>query len=547
MTPPLALAFAFLLLLASSTPAQAFAQDPADTSAPVSAAAAPLEALTQAPALPDGLCADPRMTWRPTLNPTAAVVVDEFGVVTVWRTGSPVIVPTNGRAPITVGAEQLKNNSGEWLGFYGNQGVVSLGKKPDSNDAARANGFQGVSFVGLDHDSHSSTGSVLGGFNLAQYVGHNRDIAFLNLTIDSWTNRPCTTAAHANPDLGHLYLERIKYLAIGRRAQGLTPKGLAVTTWAFRLEGHVRSHFLDVRMVGGETEGDGFAGTVEHGVYQNGPPGSSEFVDCTFQGAGISAVYFVTRFMDRIDHGTTWGERFGQGTLLLENLTAIDCGPNGSFAVNVCGGILDVVLRNYHYRVNRDTGSPTPAPWAGGAIQFYCDHKAYELGPPINSQSKPVALGYSLESSTVLPMSAGIQALVDAGVLPWDGYGSARSLTVIGGTFEVANLTPPLFSLRDVRLVTFQETGVGASPFTVSGLGGGKVVTFAGNGQKAQCGPAQAAGKPAGRVPAALGAGWNQQARFLSRRLPSTWIGGTVKIVSTTVPPADLDSWAWRP
>ncbi len=508
-------------------------------------------AIAQGPALPDGLAQDPRMTWRPTLNPTATVEIDALGTVTNWRSGSAVAVPLNGRAPIAVAVEQLQNNAGEWIGFFGNQGSVKIGARVDKDETARASGYQGISVVGLDTDPHSSEGSVLSGFALAQYIGHNRDVAFLNLTIDSWTNRPCTTAAHANPTFGNLYLERIKVLSIGRDQQGLTAKGGALTTWVARLEGHVRSHFLDVKMVGGVVEGDGIAGTVEHGVYQNGPPGDSEFVDCSFHGCAISALYFVTRYMDRIDLGSSYGERFGFGKLYVEDLEAIDCGRNGSFAFNVCGGVLDVTLKNYHYRVNRDTGSPTPPKWAGGACQFYTDHKAYELdtsaGMPTGSNAVPKALGYSLATHTSLPMSDGVQALVDSGALPWDGYGSGRSLTVIGGRFEVANLTPPLFSLRDVRLVSFVQSDADADSFQVSGLGGGKVIGFAGSGISAQCGPAQNPAYPPGKVPPTLGAGWNQQARFLSRKPPSTWIGGKVNIGATTVSPADLDTWAWKP
>jgi hypothetical protein len=500
---------------------------------------------SQAPPLPDGLNSDPRLTWHPTLQPTATVVIDALGVVTNWRSGKPVVVPTGGRLPMAVAMEQMQNNAGEWIGFFGRQGSVKVGSRVDKDETARQIGYQGISVVGLEADSFSSDGSVLAGFQLAQYVGVNRDIAFLHLTIDSWDNRPCTTAAHANPTYGHLYLEEIEVLSIGRDQQNQTAKGAGLTTWVGRFDGHVQLHAKGVRMVGGVTKGDGLAGTVEHGIYQNGPPGDSELVDCEFHGCAISAVYWVTRFLDRIDLGAGWSERFGYGTLLLENLTAIDCGRNGSFAVNVCGGLLHVVLRNYHYRVNCDDGA-NPPKWAGGAIQFYTDNKAYELVPPVNSGSVPIALGYSLETGTGLPMSDGVQDLVDNGTLPWDGYGAARSLEVIGGTFEVQNLQPPLIKLRDVALVSFTD-GEGQAPkLSVSGLGSGRWVQFASSGQGSQCGPAQAPGKPAGKVPVQLGAGWNQQCRFYSRKPPSAWFG-RVQIGTTYVTPADLDTWLWKP
>ena len=504
--------------------------------------------LAQAPSLPDGLACDPRLTWRPTLNPTATVVLDSLGNVTSWRTGAPVVVPTAGRAPITVALEQLENNKGEWLGFYGRHGAVKLGARTDKDESARPQGFQGISVVGLDPDSHSSTGAVLAGINLAQYVGVQRDLAFLRLTVDSWTNRPCTLAAGAHPTFGHVYLEDIEVLAIGRKWQNLTDKGGAVTTWVLRAEGHAQLHVLRLRMVGGVLKGDGKAGTVEHGIYANGPAGDSEVLDSLFEGCGISATYFVTRYADRIDLlAGTWAERYGHGALLVDNLTALECGPNGSFAFNVCGGALHVVLRNFTYEVNQGAIG-TAAPWAGGAVQFYTDHKAYELVPPINSNSVPVALGYSMDThSSALPMSPGVAALVASGALPWDDFGAARSLHVIGGTFRVANLKPPLFNLRDVGLVMFTQLADGVEPFSVTGLGNNKVLAFASSGVWSQCGPAQAEGQPPGQLPAQFGAAWNQQARFYSRRPPDTWLGGRVTVNGTNVPAADLATWMWRP
>ncbi len=520
------------------------------------------------PALPDGLGTDPRLTWHPRLNPTATVTVDEFGQVVDWRAVPPAVVPTGGRVPLIVALEQLNNNAGEWVGVWGRQAAVKVGARTDNDETSRPAGYQGVSVVGLDRDVSTSTGAVIGGFQLAQYVGVQRDFAFLNLTVDSWTNRPCTTAAHANPTFGHLYVERVDLLGIPndlarQDAAGAwkTAKGDAATTWWFRLEGHVQSHFLEVHSVGGVVPGDGLDGTSEHGVYQNGPPGDSEFVDVRFHGSQISALYFVTRYADRIMDSTTGdpiAERYGQGRLLLEDVFAWDCGVNGSFAVNVCGGPqLRVRLRNFHYRVNRDgydlSGHTPGGKWAGGAVQFYCDHKAFELVPPINSQSKPVALGYSLESGRLdvngdpLPMSVGVQDLVDAGTIPWDGFGASRELLIEGGLFEVANVTPPLIKLRDVGLVSIAPAVADVTPWTVTGIGAGKVLSFGDSGLGSQCGPAHNPARPAGLLPGTMAAaGWNQQARFLTRR-PSTWLGGAVAVNGTKVAPAMLDTWSWRP
>lgn len=525
----------------------------------------------QAPALPREFGADPRLTWRPTLNPTAAVTVDDQGVVTDWRGAAPVLVPAAGRVPLIVALELLDNDAGQWVGISGVQGAVKLGARTDKDESARPAGFSGISVVGL---GDGPDGASIGGYQLANYVGRQSDLAFCNLTIDSWTNRPCTLAAHAHPDFGHLYLEDVDLLGIPNDLArpdpagayvdpaGVawpTPKFDAATTWWFRHEGYAASHFLRVRSVGGAVRGDGHAGTSEHGVYQDGPADDSQFLDCYFHGCQISALYFPTRFADRIvtGAGVVVAERIGRGRLLIDGLFAHDCGVNGSFAVNVCGGLLDVEVRDYRYRVNLDgyalSGQAPGAKWAGGALQVYCDHKAWELLPPISSQSKPVALGYSLESGVLdangdpLPMSDGVQALVDAGTIPWDGYGGARSLLVVGGSYEVSNLTPPLFSLRDVRLVSIQQGAADTVSWRVVGLGAGKVLHFAGTGVRSQCGPAQAPGAPSGALPPSLGSTWNQQARFLSRLPPAAWLGGGVRVNGQGVSGADLATWRWRP
>ena len=501
-------------------------------------------AIAQAPSLPEGLCDEPKATWRPTLQPQATVVVSSAGRVQLWRSGSPVDIPTAGREPIIVALEQLQNHAGEWVGFFGRQGSVRLGAKIGAKDAARASGFQGISVVGLDEDPTSSDWSVLEGIQLAQYVGTQRDIAVLATTIDSWTNRPCTTAAHPNPDYGNFYLERIRYLAIPNDLKGRTAKGDATTTWAFRLEGEVRLHAIDVSLQDGVTIGDGLGGTSEHGFYVNGLQGNSELIRCWIHGAQISAFYFVTRYGDRISLPSGgWIERYAFGNLLIDQCTAHDCGVNGSFALNVCGGVQDVAVRSYHWRTNLDgydlSGQIPGGKWAGGAIQIYLDHKAYELdySVPINSNSLPIALGYSLETGTTLPMSAGIQALVDSGTLPWDGFGGARSLTIVGGVFETQNLTPQMVNLRNVGKVTVIEREPGVRRFRTSG---GFPFFFGRSGLASACGT-----MGPGLVPAKAGSGWTQQALFVSDRPASQWIAGVkMSPAAAQLSAVELDSWS---
>jgi hypothetical protein len=503
----------------------------------------------QAPALPDGLAEDPRLTWRPALNPSATVTLDRAGVITNWRSGSPVVVPAGARDSLVVALEQLKNNAGEWLGIEGRHGSVALGDKVDANEAARPEGFQGISIVGLDQDPASSDCAVLAGFMLSQRIGLQRDVAFLNLTIDSWSDRPCMTIEGADESHGNLYLENVRGLAISNDRKGQTAKGDRSTKWFFKLHGAWRIHFLRFALEDGVDPGDGLAGTNEHGVYLDGLLGDSEVLDSTFTGCKISALYTTTRFQNRIvlANGSAI-ERFSFGAFLIDNLFAHDCGVLGSWAVNVCGGVQEVLVRNMHYRVNLD--GPALAKWAGGAVQVYVDNKQFELDTgtpanpiPVSSQSVPKALGYSLETKGGLPMSQGIQALVDSGALPWDGYGGARRIRIEGGLFEGRAIYPPLFNFRDVLLVELAEAATGPRPFKVSGVG--KTAAFAASGQMSQCGPAHNPAGAPGRLPAALGAGWNQQAVFFSRRLPSTWFG-QVKINGTAVAPADLDTWKWQ-
>lgn len=501
-------------------------------------------ALGQAPALPDGLATDPRLSWRPTLGPVATATVSASGVVEVWRTGSPVPVPTAGREPILVAIDQLANDAGEWVGIYGSQGSVSLGLRTDKNDTARPSGYSGISIVGLDSDPSSSDWARIGGFTIGQAIGVQRDVAFLALTIDSWSDRPCQTIDSAFAPISNLYLESVRILAISNNRKDQTAKGDNCTKWPLKIHGAYRQHLLNVELLDGVDVGDGLGGASEHFNYSDALYGPSEFLDLRIRGAKISALYFTTRYRNRLQRPDgTWAERFSYGPVLIDNLWLRDVGELGSWAVNICGGAQDVVVRDPDYRVNLDSpGGPAPK-WLGGFLQVYVDRKQYERDEDDVAGGYPtVALGYSMETGS-LPMSPGIQELVDSGAYPWDGYGGARTLRVEGGRYQAANLVPPLFNLRDVRRVVFVESVPEATPFRASGVG--KTIAFASSGIRSQCGPAQIEGGGPGLIPASLGAGWNQQALFLTRRRPSV-VFGTIKIGSTTIPALDMDSWAGR-
>lgn len=506
-------------------------------------------ALGQAPARPDDIGSDSRLTWHPRLNPTATVVLEADGTVTVWRSGAPVVVPTGAREPLAVALEQCQNDSGEWVGFYGTWPRPRIGSGTGTRDAHRAAGFSGVSLIGLCDDPSSSDWARIGGILISQAIGRQKDLAFINLTIDSWQDRPCEIVEGGERGAGNFYLENVEVLAIPASRKGQTAKGDAATKWPFKGHGAWRVHAKNVRLLDGVDRGDGLGGATEHVWYWDALQGDSEFVECTARGAGISALYFTSRYQYRLQATPAngpWNERFAFGKLLIDELTVIDCGVLGSFAVNICGGIQDVTIRDPLYRVNLDNPNGPAARWAGGFCQVYVDHKQYELDYtlPVNSQSQPIALGYSMNPpGGALPESAG----ADAMGLPKDGFGGCRSLTVIGGQYQCANLYPPLFSLRDVKLVTFVEGEAGVLPFKATGIG--KTAAFALSGPASQCGPAQEPGQPPGLVPAALGAGWNQQARFVSRRSPSVWFGRASMGSSNgvTVQASELDTWIWRP
>lgn len=512
------------------------AQQPAVPSSPAPAA----------PELPEGLGLDPRLTWHPTLKPTAAVTLDASNTITDWRGGTPKVIPSNGRDELTVALEQLVNNSGEWLGVLGRHGMVRLGDKIGAKDTARPEGFSGISVVGLDQaDPSSSDYAYIAGGMISERVGIQQNLAFLNLTIDCVTDRPFETLAGSQIDPGNFYFERVRFLAISNSAQGLTSKGSNSSTFILKHHGGSRLHLYGVDLLDGAEVGDGMGGSSQHFLYSDGCLGDSEFIDCRIHGCKISALYYATRYQNRISTGPlSWVERYARGRLLIENLTAIDCGVLGSWTVNICGGFCSVVVPNYHWRVNLDgydlAGQVPGGRWSGGALQVYVDAKQYELdySQPINSNSVPIALGYSMEpAGGSLPPSPGSGAMG----LPSDGFGGARSVEIIGGTFEGAAVYPPLFNLRDVKLVSVTESAAGCAPFTTRGVG--KALAFGASGISSQCGPAQEPGRPAGSLPNSL-AGWNQQARFLSRRLPSTWLGA-VKVNGTAILAKDLDTWAW--
>ena len=69
-------------------------------------------------------------------------------------------------------------------------------------------------------------------------------------------------------------------------------------------------------------------------------------------------------------------------------------------------------------------------------------------------QGPAIGRGYSQEPNN-LPISPGL-----AGMLPDDGFGSCRSITVIGGKWRRNGGGSPLFSFRDCADVTIVQQGV---------------------------------------------------------------------------------------
>lgn len=479
----------------------------------------------QAPVLPNGLLQSAHVTWKPTLDPTATAVVTG-NTVTDWRTGTPknVPVPAN-RSALGVALELCSNNAGDWVGFTGTFAYeLGIGDSNGPRDTARTAGYRGIALVGLDNDPVSPTRSTLWGLHLAQSIGAQADISLLNCIVDSHSNMPIQTVDLAHPPFGNIYLEALRFLAVSNDLQHLKTS----TTRVIRGHGAARWHIVGCEMVDGIDIGDGLAGATEHFFYYDGQQGDSEVIDCKIHGPKLAAIQSVGRYTDRLKINNVWQERYPFGKLLIEDCTFEDVGSSGTACINITGGgLLDVTVKNCNYHAGFATQG-----WLGMAIQTYTDHKAWELDdvhyPP--GQGPIIGRGYSMDPQT-LPISPGL-----AGVLPDDGYGACRSMTIIGGTWRRNGGGAPLFNLRDCKLVTIVEQAARAAPFTISG----GVIMFCPNGLQEQCGKAGN-----GLVPAGLGPGYWQQASLVSRGPPSQWITVPVKMGASrrTVAPTELDTW----
>lgn len=492
-----------------------------------------------APALPDGIAVDERLTWRPTLDPQATVTVDG-NTVTDWRTGSPsnVLVPSN-RSSLGVALELCANNDGDWVGFTGSFPYeLTIGSSKDGpRDVGRPEGFQGVSLIGLDEDAGSSMRSQIRGVHFAQGQGINQDIALIGFIVDSHSIMPIQTTNLAR-SFGHLYLERLRFLTISNDQTGKTP-----TTRVIRGHGGAAWHILNCQMVDGLEIGDGLAGASEHFLYYDGQMGPSEVVGCWLRGPQWAGIQAVGRYTDRFqDANGVWQERFPVGALLIEDCKFENVGSAGTACINITGGgLLDVTVKNCTYSAGfiqtGGSGQVGPNGWLGMAIQTYTDHKAWELDDVnyLPGQGPKIARGYSMEPIPNLPESAGPPPL------PADGFGACRSIRVIGGTWLRNGGGSPLFSFRDCADVTIVQQGVafGGGPTLPLTLSGGPIMF-------AHTGVLQNNGKAGeGSVPSGVGPGYWQQATFVGRRAPSTWITVPVKMGAArkTLSVTDLDSW----
>lgn len=497
----------------------------------------------QAPSLPNWVAQDSRMTWRPTMHPKATAVVNGT-VVTDWRSGTAVNVPVpTNRSPLGVALDLCTNNAGDWIGFTGTFAYeFGLGDKNDPRSAARTQGYQGVSLVGLDQNPASPMRSTLWGLHLAQKTGVQSDIALIGCIVDSHSIMPIQTMDLANPPFGNIYLEAIKFLTISNDQAHANPSGKTATTRVIRGHGAARWHVLNCEMLDGYVLGDGQSGASEHFMYYDGQRGDSEVVGCKVRGPQWSGIQAVGRYTDRIKAGTTWFDRYPFGKLLVEDCWFENVGSAGTACVNIAGGgMLDVTVKNCEYSAGFITtgssGQVGVNGWLGMAIQTYTDHKAWELDDVnyLPGQGPSIARGYSQEPNN-LPISQGL-----TGMLPDDGFGACRSITVIGGKWRRNGGGSPLFSFRDCKNVSLVYQGVqpNGQPTLPMTLAGGPIM-FCPNGTQEQCGKAGT-----GLVPVACGPGYWQQARFIARKAPSTWINVPVKMGANrrTLSPMELDSW----
>jgi hypothetical protein len=299
-----------------------------------------------------------------------------------------------------------------------------------------------------------------------------------------------------------------------------------------RGHGAARWHLFSCDMLDGNNVGDGLAGANEHFFYYDAQQGDSEVINCRIRGPRWSAIQAVGRYTDRFKVGGVWQERYPFGALRIEDCDFIDVGIGGTACINIAGGgVLNVTVRNCDYSAGFGVGAPPN--WPGMAVQCYTDHKAWELDPnALPGQGAVIARGYSMDPQTS-PISPGL-----AGKLRDDGYGSCNSMKVIGGTWRRHGGNAPLFNFRDARSVEIVHTARGAAPLKMSG----GVIMFCPNGLHEQCGDAGD-----GTVPGGLSPGYWQQAVFVGRHPPSTWMSVPVKmgLERRTLSDSDMDSW-WQ-
>jgi hypothetical protein len=536
-----------------------------DSSPPVASAA------TGAPAVPDGLFEDPRVTWKPKLDITATAVVYADGSVVSFKTGTPKVITGSAASALGTALLQCANNDGDWVGFYGEHPYeLGIGDATSKRDVGRPSGFQGISLIGLETDPNNSDLSVLWGVHFMQHEGVQKDLTIANCVIDSHSIMPIQVTDLAYPDLGNLYLESLRFLTISNDQAHANPAGKNATTRVIRGHGGARWHIVNCDMLDGYVLGDGQSGASEHFFYYDGQRGDSEVIGCRVRNPQWCGVQAVGRYTDRFWAAGAWQERMPYGKLLIEDCWFENVGSAGTACINITGGMLDVTVKNCTYLAGytlpATTGQLGPKGWLGIAIQTWTDRKVFQLADTIDpttgvpyidpktgkpyvnpatgkrwsaGQGPITARGYSMDLRGSLADSPGIPTF------PEDGFGSCRSITVIGGSYKRKSGTNPLFSFRDCAKVTIRYQGVQLDgtptlPLTIEGgsimVAGGGV--FENNGKAGN-----------GLVPAKIGPGYWQQIAFEGRKLPSTYLFVPVKIgaVRVALTTAELNTWATMP
>lgn len=494
-----------------------------------------------APGVPEGLFTDPRHTAPPQLDETATAVVNANGTVTSYKSGAAVNIPVpSNRSPLGIALEQCANNDGDWVGFYGRWPyALGIGDTNGPRDTARAQGYQGVSLIGLDENPASTTRSQLEGIHFAQRVGINRDLALACCVVDSWSIMPVATADLSHPPFGNISLERIRFLGVSNDQPGLKVRNGKnyYTTRLIRGHGAARWHIFFCEAVDGVEIGDGLFGASEHFFYYDAQQGDSEVVGNKCRGAQWTFVQAVGRYTDRLKAGGVWQERYPFGKLLIADNWTRNIGSAGAAMITIAGGgLLDVTVSNHDYEAGFEplttTGQIGANGWLGCAIVCYTDHKAHELDD-VNypaGQGPVIARGYSMEPH-VNPPSDGL-----AGKLPDDGYGCCNSITIIGGKWRKKDGNAPLWNFRNCRSITIIEQAEGVAPLELSG----GMLLFAKDGGTL----AQNRKMGDGLVPSKLTGYW-QQALLVSRRKPSTWLKVPIRMGANpvTLTAAEVDSW----